>query len=319
MNDFQIKPATRVGSKILAGIYGESGSGKTNTALLIARGLAGPTGKVVMIDTESGRGSLYADVIPGGYDVLELREPFSPTRYVEAIQAVENSGATVLLVDSGSHEWEGLGGVTDMAADVSKNRASKYGKEWDGVIQFGDWKNPKMEHQRFLLKLLQTPLHVIVCLRAKQKSMQCKGTQEMADAGQIETRQIGKNCVVKDDFTSPIQAENFISEMMVYMEIHRDHTATIIKQSHPTIRACFPPDKSAPLTIENGKKLAEWCAAGGKPVAAAIATDEIRTRFCAKIDEAGKRQEATVYAIDHFNLDPNGTLETLELKHVPTN
>ena len=90
---FQIKAATRTGVKPLIGFYGESGTGKTYSALLLARGLVGTAGRIVMIDTESGRGSLYADVLPGGYDVLELRQPFSPAAYVEAINAVEQSGA----------------------------------------------------------------------------------------------------------------------------------------------------------------------------------------------------------------------------------
>src|SRR6185369_4310727 len=67
-----IKKASRTGVKPLIGFYSESGCGKTMSGLLLARGLVGPSGKIVMIDTESGRGSLYADVIEGGYDVLEF-------------------------------------------------------------------------------------------------------------------------------------------------------------------------------------------------------------------------------------------------------
>jgi len=263
---FEIRQASRQGVKPLVGMFGESGTGKTMSALLLARGLVGPSGKIVMLDTESGRGSLYADVIAGGYQVLELREPFSPARYIEAIQAVEASGANVLVCDSASHEWEGLGGVTDAAADVSRSRAEKYNKDWDGVIQYGDWKHPKMDHQRFVLKLLQSPLAIIVCLRAKQKSTQTKGTEEMAQAGIIQRAQVGKTVIIKDDFTSPIQNEHFISEMMVYMEIHRDHTVSVIKHSHPTLRECFPKDKTTPITIEHGQALARWCASpGGAP------------------------------------------------------
>ena len=90
---FEIKQATRQGVKPLIGIFSESGCGKTMSSLLLARGFVGAKGKIVMLDTESGRGSLYADVIPGGYEVIEMREPFSPMRYIEAIQPVEKSGA----------------------------------------------------------------------------------------------------------------------------------------------------------------------------------------------------------------------------------
>lgn len=263
---FEIKQATRQGVKPLIGIFGSSGTGKTMTALLLARGLVGDKGKIVMLDTESGRGSLYADVIPGGYETIEFREPFSPARYIEAVQTAESKGANVLVIDSASHEWEGIGGVTEMAGNIAEAAAHKWNKDWDGSIQFGHWKTPKMEHQKFVLKLLQSPLAIIVCLRAKQKSKQVKGTQEMADGGLIEARMIGKTCVVKDRFASPIQAEDFIFEMMAYMEVMKDHSVCVIKHSHPSLRQCFPEDFKAPISIEHGKKLAAWCASAGSPV-----------------------------------------------------
>ena len=263
--NFEIKPATRTGIKPLIGIYSESGCGKTMSSLLLARGLVGPSAKIVMLDTESGRGSLYADVIPGGYEVMEMRESFSPSNYIAAIQAVEKSGAAVLVIDSGSHEWEGLDGVTDMAMQISQARASKWNKGWDGVVQFGDWKQPKMEHQKFMLKMLQSPLPIIVCLRAKKKSHQTKGTKEMADAGIIESRNIGKSLVIKDEFSSPIQAEDFIFEMMAHAEILQNHCIILTKCSHPSLRDCFPKDQTTPISIEHGQKLAAWCASAGQP------------------------------------------------------
>lgn len=249
---FEIKPATRQGIKPLIGFYGESGTGKTMSALLFARGLAGENGRVVLIDSESGRGSLYADVIQGGYDTLELREPFSPSHYIEAIKSVEQSGASVLVIDSASHEWEGLSGVTDMAMQISKSRAEKYNKDWDGVVQFGDWKQPKMEHQKFMLKMLQSSLSIIVCLRAKYKTRQQKDEK-------------GKTAIVKDEFTSPIQADDFIFEMTCHAEILQNHSIILTKCSHPSLRDCFPKDKTTPITVEHGKILAAWCNAAGKP------------------------------------------------------
>lgn len=240
---FSFRPATRQDSKVLIGLYGESGCGKTYSALLLARGLAGEGGKVAMIDTESGRGALYADVIPGGYLHMQLGEPFSPQRYIDAITAAENAGMDVLIIDSFSHEWEGLGGVTAMAADISRARAEKWNKPWDGVIQFGDWKEPKMQHQRLMLKLLQTKLNVICCLRAKYKSRQVKNDK-------------GKSEVVKDDHTTPIQAEDFIYEMTAHMEILQNHTIRITKCSHPDLLKCF--DNNKPLSIQNGQRIGAW-------------------------------------------------------------
>lgn len=260
----EIKKATRQGVKPLIGAYSLSGCGKTYSALLLARGIVGPTGKIVMIDSESGRGSLYSDVIEGGYDVLEIKDSFSPQEYMKAIGIVEKSGADICLIDSASHEWEGIDGVTDSAMKISQKRAAKYDKEWDGVVQFGDWKDPKMNHAKFMLKLLQSPLPIIVCLRAKQKSQQTKGTKEMVDAGIIPQSQIGKTVVVKDEFCSPIQDEAFIYEMTAHFEILHDHTIILTKASHPDLRKCFPEDKKSPITMEHGRKIAEWCRVGGQ-------------------------------------------------------
>lgn len=243
MSDFQIKKATRQGVKPLIGLYSESGCGKTYSSLLLARGLVGPSGKIVMIDSESGRGSLYADVLPGGYETLQLDPPFTPARYMQAMVAVEQSGAVVGVIDSASHEWEGISGVLDMAAQ-NEERSGKPGLH--------NWKAPKLEHAKFMLKLLQSPLPWVVCLRAKYKTRQIK--------------EHGKTQIVKDDVTTPIQAEDFIFEMTAHAEILQDHSIRLTKCSHPALRECFP--KDGPITVKHGELIAKWCAAPGGTKAA---------------------------------------------------
>ena len=234
---FEIKRATRVGVRPLICLYAESGCGKTMSALLLARGFVGPQGRIVMADSESGRGSLYADVIEGGYDVLDLSEPFSPSRYVETITAVEQSGASIGVLDSGSHEWEGIAGVLDQAAE-NESESKRPGLH--------NWKKPKFEHAKFVLKLLKSSIPWIICLRAKFKTRQGKDER-------------GKTCIIKDDHVSPIQAEDFIFEMTAHAEILPDHSIRLTKCSHPALRDCFP--SKGPITTEHGAAIARWCAA----------------------------------------------------------
>lgn len=241
MSDFVIKPASRQGINPLIGLYGESGTGKTYSGLLLARGLAGPSGKIVMIDTESGRGSLYADVLPGGYEVIELTEPFAPARYIQALQAAEKSGARVVMIDSASHEWEGQEGVLDQAA-ANEQRSGKPGLHC--------WKQPKFEHAKFVSALLRSSVPVIVCLRAKFKSRQGRNAQ-------------GKTEIVKDDHPSPIQAEDFIFEMTAHAEILPDHSLRLTKWSHPALKEAFP--AKGPITIQTGEAVARWCQGGAAP------------------------------------------------------
>src|SRR4051812_25477049 len=99
---FSIIPARRKAVPILVSLAGVSGSGKTYSALLLAAGLAGPNGRVGFLDTENGRGSMYADspgiqaALPGGYQIADMREPFTPARYSEAVESFERAGIQVL-------------------------------------------------------------------------------------------------------------------------------------------------------------------------------------------------------------------------------
>jgi hypothetical protein len=230
---FTIRPAQRSDSKALVGLYGQSGCGKTFSALMLARGLVGD-GKIVLIDTEEKRGSLYADVIPGGYDTIDLGAPFSPVRYIEAIEAAEKAGADCIIVDSMSHEWEGVGGVCDMASIIEKN---------SGKSGLHCWKDPKMAHQKMLLKLLQSKTHVICCLRGKRKSRQFKDDK-------------GKTVIVKDDFYTPKQDGDFIYELTVHAEILADHKLRVTKVSHPQLATVFR--DGVMISEATGKALAEW-------------------------------------------------------------
>src|SRR5579859_30580 len=165
MTILNITKAVRKGAHVIIALYGYSGSGKTLSALLLARGLAGKDGKICMIDTESGRGMIYAQAVPGGYDYAELTPPFTPERYTEAFAEVEATGAKVVIVDSSSHEWAGIGGIVEMA-DSGKSQA---GVPLQGLVK---WAGPKARHKRWIAALLQSHMHVILCVRAKEKLVQ---------------------------------------------------------------------------------------------------------------------------------------------------
>src|ERR1700690_515631 len=190
---YSFRAAGRIESKPLIGLYAESGCGKTWSALLLARGFAGPQGKIGMIETEGGRGEAYVGREPvGDFLVCPIRGSFSSSAYGEAISAAEAAKLDVLLVDSASHEWEGAGGVLSMAAENQANGVK-------GVLV---WQKPKIEHQRhFMLRLMQTPIPlVIVCMRAKYPMMQAPGKAEWSRSTQLE----------------PKQADDILFEMMIH-------------------------------------------------------------------------------------------------------
>ena len=116
-----IRPVVRGRTKVIIGIAGESGSGKTFTALKIARGMVEKPEEIGFLDTENGRGSLYDNILDGRFLIGDLYPPFSPSRYAAAIKQFQSAGVKVLVIDSVSHEWEGEGGCD--RASMSTNEA----------------------------------------------------------------------------------------------------------------------------------------------------------------------------------------------------
>lgn len=157
MSVIEIRKARREGARLVIMLAGVSGSGKTRTALELAHGLANfAPSKIGFLDAENRRGSLYADVLPAPFLIGDLYAPFSPQRYMDAIDAFQKAGVEVLIIDSGSHEWEGIGGCVDIAES--------------GNPRLPNWNKAKGEHKRFMNKLLTCDMHVILCLRAREKA-----------------------------------------------------------------------------------------------------------------------------------------------------
>lgn len=156
------KKAKRGLSKLRLALSGVSGSGKTYSALLLAKGLGG---RIAVIDTERGSASLYADM-PGipEFDVLELEAPFSPERYVEAIRAAEDAGYDVLIIDSMTHEWTGKGGCLELVEEIAKARFR--GNTWSA------WSELTPRHRDFVDAILTSKLHVIATMRSKTETAQ---------------------------------------------------------------------------------------------------------------------------------------------------
>ncbi|HKY45724.1 MAG TPA: ATP-binding protein, partial [Pyrinomonadaceae bacterium] len=114
MAEFEFKEAQREAAPVFIGIEGESGSGKTYSALLLARGIVGPKGKIGVIDTEGKRSLMYADDPDiGGFLHMDFVAPYSSDRFRKAVHAARAAGVDVIVIDSASHEHEAEGGMLD--------------------------------------------------------------------------------------------------------------------------------------------------------------------------------------------------------------
>lgn len=229
--------AVRKSVPMLISLAGASGSGKTYSGLLLASGLAGPDGRVGFIDTENGRGSMYADspgivkVFPAGYEIGQFDPPFSPERYIAAITAAEQSGINVLVIDSATHEWEGTDGCCDIA---EKNK----------LKGMPNWSKAKMAHKRFVNHCLSSRMHIVFCLRARDK------VKIVKDAN-------GKEQIVPIGI-QPICEKNFVFEMLISLLLdEQTHHALPLKVPEP-LAPLFPRDSSRMLTADDGARIRRW-------------------------------------------------------------
>lgn len=263
-NKFTFQPATRTTVKPLIGLLGKSGGGKTMTALLLARGLVGRDGRIGLIDTENGRGSYFADLIPGGYTVLQLEPPFSPQQYTDALIAL-NEQCDVGVVDSMTHEWNGEGGYLDMKEAALDRMA---GTDWRKreKCAMAAAAQCKPHHNRMVQHMLRLRIPLILCFRGKDKTKPVKNNE-------------GRTEIVKDEHATAIQDSELIFEMLIAGEVHaREEQPDVggffrpTKVTHPGIRGLLPgPDEQ--LGIKHGEAIARWASGTTRPSNAQAANE----------------------------------------------
>jgi len=233
MGILDIRPAVRGGFKVIIGIAGPSGSGKTYSALKIARGMVSKPSEIGFLDTESRRGSLYADILDDKFMIADLFPPFSPSRYAQAIKEFQEAGTKVLVIDSVSHEWEGEGGCDDIAN-------MKLGKS-----NMPNWIGAKREHKAFMNTLLHSNMNIIVCLRAREKT-DFKNPKEPVSLGM-----------------QPICEKNFMFELTASLMMENEgKTQRYLKMPY-FLKDAFGQGNGY-LGENTGKKIIEWIDTGDK-------------------------------------------------------
>lgn len=234
----EFKPGVRENVNLLIALAGASGSGKTFSALRLAKGLA-PTGQIAFIDTEARRGLHYADQFE--FMHADMRPPFRPDNFLAAIRAAEKAGAEVVIIDSFSHEYDGEGGIMDWATEL----------EASGTKSPGNWKTPKLAHKKMMNALLQCRANLIFCLRADEKIKIGK------ENGRTVVEQLG---------WMPICEKRFMFEMTLSFTLTPDRPGCPqfnlphkLQRQH---RGMFT--EGEPISETAGQALAEW-ARGGAP------------------------------------------------------
>lgn len=253
---FSFRPATRENVSLLIGLAGASGSGKTYTAMRLASGITG--GKpFAVIDTEAGRAKHYADDFK--FDHGDLKPPFSPSAYADAIRAADDAHYPVIVVDSFSHEHAGEGGILDMQEAEFQRMGGR------DSVKMASWIKPKGEHRRMVSRLLQVRAHLILCFRAEEK------IEMVRVEGKMEVRK--KQTATGLDGWVPICEKNLPYELTASFLLMASRPGVPLpiklQEQH---RALFPLDQ--PITEASGRRLAEWAAGGSKGAVASPSSSD---------------------------------------------
>nr|WP_315141955.1 AAA family ATPase [uncultured Flavobacterium sp.] len=219
----ELKKSERNKAKIKMALQGPSGSGKTMSAILLAQGLTnGDLSKVAIIDSEAGSSNLYSHL--GGYNVLNLDNPHSPDRYVEAIDICIKAGMEVVILDSISHCWDYL---LDYHSSLQGN-------------SFVNWAKIKPLEKKFVDKILQSDIHFIATMRVKQDYVINEKN------GKMVPEKVGLKAIQRDEISY---------EFTIVFDIDSKHYASASKDR----TLLFEGKPQFLINTSTGKRILEWC------------------------------------------------------------
>lgn len=248
---FQFRPSNSesIGKQVMIALAGTTGSGKTESSMRIAKGIAGGNSNWCVIDTEHRRAlnktSRYT------FDHLDFQAPYSPDRFREAIEAAEQKKYAAIVIDNFSHEWFGEGGCSDMQEEALERLSGGDARKAERLTALA-WKGAKQAHKKLMYRLLQCSTPLIFALRAEPKikfQKDANGKMQVIDAG-----------------WQPIAEKMFGYEMLIYALMMPDNPGvpTHLKKLEPELDIVFP--IGSQITEESGRRLAEWAAGGADKV-----------------------------------------------------
>lgn len=242
---FSFRPARSIHERhgLFVALAGGTNSGKSFSAMRLARGIAGPSGKVAAVDTEGGR--ILHLKSHFDFDVMMMDAPHRPERYAEAARTAEEAGYDCVVIDSFSMEWVGLGGVLDWQ-DAEFQRMGGQEKH-----KLASWIKPKVSHKAMVYSLLQRRIPVVFSMRAEEKA-----------------KKVGND--VKAEW-APIQNKTFPFEVTVSFMLMQNRQGVVdlslphkMEGDH---RAIFRDGDQ--LSEEHGARLAAWARGDAAPAPAA--------------------------------------------------
>lgn len=231
-------PAKKEQLHLKIAIDGPSGAGKTYSALMLAKGLVenGIGKRIGVVDTESGSSTSYAKKFK--FDVAKMNPPYDTIKYIQAIEFCVKEGIDVLILDSISHAWSGVGGLLDQKEKLDSIGSNKSG--------FANWKSISAKQEKFVATILHSPIHIIATMRSKQEYV-------------LTTNDNGKQ-VPKKLGLAPVQRDGIEYEFTTVFSIDLEtHQAVATKDRTGVF--------TTPRVIDEsfGKDFADWLKDGVEP------------------------------------------------------
>jgi hypothetical protein len=222
------KKAERIRAWLKLAVMGPAGTVKTMGAIQLAMGLGK---KIAFVDTENGSACLYSTLCD--FDVLSIEPPFTESKLIHAIEAAVDAGYEVLIIDSYSHFWEG---TLEAKGDLDSR----------GGNSFTNWHQAGKKFKGTLDTILQSKIHVIVCLRVKAEYV-----LETDVRGRQVPRKVG---------LAPIMREGISYEFTTIFEGDTEHFVVVTKD-----RTGLFLGERFQITPEHGEKLLAWMNAAPPP------------------------------------------------------
>lgn len=223
MTIMELRKSERKKAKIRIALQGSSGSGKTYSSLLLAKGLnQGDFSKIAIIDTEHGSSDLYSHL--GEFNVVAMEGPYSPERYIEAIELCEKAGMEVIILDSISHCW-------DYLLDIHGNMPGN---------SFTNWAKITPRQNSFINKILNSTAHIIATMRVKQDYVLNQKN------GKMVPEKVGLKAIQRNDLDY---------EFTIVFDIDHAHNAKASKD-RTGLFVGMHEFKIGPTT---GRRIRNWC------------------------------------------------------------
>lgn len=280
---------------IALGISGGSSTGKTFTALRVGRGMAerttGQKGSLIgYVDTENKRALHYKAAFPemAHFDFAAIDDAgdlvgFGPERWIEVIDAAETAGLPVLIMDSFSHAWEGVGGVLDLHAQVLDRLVKEAEKRANGRYEVDPakysqlaWAEVKPRYRRLIDRIVRAKTNVIICTRAKPV-MQVGFGDKAKNARKTKTR--------RDDVPwDPASDADLMFEMTAMIILDPSAPGCPVHQIKVADQFKGLFDRAKPMGEHTGWAMAEWANGQGEAQKQKEAMDFAREKARAGTD-----------------------------------